>query len=98
MTKQPKPAVDEDRSEALRELFLLELGFRWRLHGCLASAAEVEQLHAGYAIERGYERLIKRLGPVTDQELERTKERLILYGDPRDVLSTRDSLRQILSG
>jgi hypothetical protein len=33
---------------------------------------------------------------VSSRELDRLRERLLLLGDPRDILAARDSLRRLL--
>ncbi|HKN71850.1 MAG TPA: hypothetical protein VJX30_12510 [Terriglobales bacterium] len=49
-----------------------------------------------YALQSGYEQLIRSIGPVAAQDVETLRERLTLAGDARDVLAARDSVRQLL--
>ena len=51
---------------------------------------------ASYALQSGYEDLIRVVGTVTRQDVIACQERLTLAGDTRDVLSARDSVMGLL--
>jgi hypothetical protein len=80
----------------MEELFRLEVTFNALLRSSGVTALDVGQLHASYTIECGYERLIRVLGSVSDEELERVKTCLAGEADPRDVLRARDTIRGFL--
>jgi hypothetical protein len=76
----------------LEQLFALELEFQRRLRAIGAGKAEAAAIHTSYALQTGYERLMRRLGHVQSLEIEWTMEQFTRIGDARDVLATRDSL------
>ena len=80
----------------LERLFRLELEFHRRLRTEAPGTADARALHTSYALQSGYEPLIRAAGAVTARDVERLHERLTLAGDPRDVLATRDSLKRLL--
>jgi hypothetical protein len=47
-------------------------------------------------LQSGYEPLLLILGPVTASYVETLTERLTLAEDARDVLKTRDTVKQLL--
>jgi hypothetical protein len=49
-----------------------------------------------YALQSGYEMLLKRLGRVTVRDIEQMAERLTVTGDGRDVLNARVSVARLL--
>jgi len=54
-------------------------------------------LHTSYALQSGYEPLLRQLGKVPAQDLDQLSARLTMAGDTRDVLAARDGLRQLLN-
>jgi len=80
----------------LEQLFRLEIEF----HRCLRTQApgtgDANSVHASYALQSGYERLLCSLGHVAARDVETLRERLTLAGDARDVLAARDSLKYLL--
>ena len=80
----------------LERLFHLEIEF----HRCLRTQAPgtggASSVHASYALQAGYEQLIRSIGFVAAQDVETLRERLTLAGDARDVLAARDSVKQLL--
>jgi hypothetical protein len=76
----------------LEQLFLLEIEFHRRLRTTASGTADPTALHTSYALQFGYEPLLRQLGRVTHQDIERLAERFMLAGDVRDVLAARDSL------
>jgi hypothetical protein len=80
----------------LETLFRLEIDFHHRLRTQSPGTADASSLHTSYAIQFGYDGLIRSLGSVTVRDLETLKERLTMAGDTRDVLAARDSVRQLL--
>jgi hypothetical protein len=53
-------------------------------------------LGLSYALQSGYEPLLRGNGTVTAEDLARLADRFTLAGDARDVLDARDSLMQLL--
>jgi hypothetical protein len=80
----------------LEQLFALEIEFHRKLRCEAPGTADASSLHTSYALQAGYERLLKRVGRVSDQDIERLSERYTLAGDARDVLGARDSLTRLL--
>jgi len=69
----------------LEKLFRLEIEFHRRLRADAPGTIDVGSLHASYALQTGYEQLLRATGPVTAQAV-----------DVRDLLAARDSLKQLL--
>ncbi len=82
----------------LERLFRLEIEFHRRLRTQAPGAEDIRALHTSYALQSGYEPLIRTVGTVTAQDLDRLQARLVLAGDARDILAARDSLKQLLGG
>jgi hypothetical protein len=80
----------------LERLFRLELEFFRRLRMGASSAADTPGLHTSYALQSGYEALVREVGAVTEADVERLRGRLVLAGDARDVLAACESLKQLL--
>jgi len=80
----------------LEQLFALEVEFHRRLRTEAPGSGDEAAIHTSYALQSGYEPLMKRVGRVTDSDIEALRERLSLAGDARDVLSARDSVMKIL--
>lgn len=81
----------------LEQLFALEIEFHRRLRCDAPDTQDATALHTSYALQSGYEPLLKRLGPVTPRDIDRMGQRLSLAGDPRDVLAAHDSLLTLLN-
>jgi hypothetical protein len=80
----------------LARLFLLEVEYHRRLRTEAPGTADARDLHTSYALQSGYEPLIRAAGAVTAGDIERLHDCLALAGDARDVLAARDSLKQLL--
>lgn len=80
----------------LEQLFRLEIELHHRLRTQAPGTGDASSVHASYALQSGYDRLLRSLGPVADRDVETLRERLTLAGDARDVLAARDSLKQVL--
>ena len=80
----------------LEKLFRLEIEFHRRLRTQVPGTADTRALHTSYALQSGYEPLMRAVGTVTAQDVERLHARLTLAGDARDVLAARDSLEELL--
>ncbi|MGP0064059.1 MAG: hypothetical protein ACLQGP_10740 [Isosphaeraceae bacterium] len=59
-------------------------------------AADPSSLHTSYALQSGYEPLIRVASHATGHDIELIKQRHTLAGDARDLLAARDSLKQLL--
>jgi hypothetical protein len=81
---------------SLDQLFALEIEFHRKLRCEAPGTQDATALHTSYALQAGYERLLRGVGRVTAQDLERTCERHILARDARDVLAARDALTRLL--
>jgi hypothetical protein len=80
----------------LERLFRLEIEFHRRLRTQAPDTVDTRALHTSYALQSGYEPLIRSVGTVAAQDLDRLQGRLALGGDGRDILAARDSLKQLL--
>jgi hypothetical protein len=80
----------------LEQLFRLEIEFHRRLRTDAPVTGDARSLRTSYALQTGYEPLIRSVGPVSADHLDRLYARLILAGDTRDVLAARDSLLDML--
>jgi hypothetical protein len=79
----------------LEMLFRFEIDFHRRLRTQAPGPADAGSLHASYALQFRYESLLGSLGTVTAFDVETLRHRLALASDTRDVLSARDSLKQL---
>jgi hypothetical protein len=80
----------------LEQLLSLEIEFHRKLRTEAPGTADPSALHTSYALQSGYEPLLRRIGRVTAQDIDRLAERYHLAGDARDVLAARDSLTRLL--
>jgi hypothetical protein len=80
----------------LERLFALEVEFHRRLRAQAPSPGDVRALHTSYALQSGYEHLLREVGRVSERDLEAVLERFLLVSDPRDVLAARDAIRGLL--
>ena len=55
-------------------------------------------MHTSYALQAGYEPLLKSIGAVAAADVEALAGRLAPAGDARDVLKARDSIIGLLGG
>jgi hypothetical protein len=74
----------------------LEIEYHRRLRAEALGTADAAALHTSYALQSGYEPLLRSIGRVTTRDIERLAERYTLAGDVRDVLNARDSLARLL--
>jgi hypothetical protein len=79
-----------------QRLYRLEIEFHRRLRTEAPGTADARGLHTSYALQSSYEPLLRAAGAATARDLEHLHDRLTLAGDPRHVLSARDSLKQLL--
>jgi hypothetical protein len=80
----------------LEKLFVLEIAYHARLRGQGRGAMEPPGIRASYALQCGYEALLRSTGHVVALDVERLCERFLERADPRDVFAARDSLVAIL--
>ncbi len=81
----------------LERLFMLEIEYHRRLRCDAPGTSDAGAVHTSYALQAGYESLLRSVGPVTLQDIERLANRLVLSGDARDVLAARDSVARLLN-
>jgi hypothetical protein len=80
----------------LEQLFALELEFHSRMRQVASSAEDGAAVHTSFALQSGYEPLLRAVGRVTIGDVERLAVRYTLTGDVRDVRRARDSLTALL--
>ena len=81
----------------LEQLFGLEVEFHRRLRTEAPGTGDAATIHTSYALQSGYEQLLKRVGgSVTELDVDAVRERLLMAGDERDMLKTRNSVMGIL--
>ncbi len=80
----------------LEMIFRFEIDYHRRLRTQAPGTADAGSLHTSYALQFGYERLIRSIGPVSARDVETVRERLTSAGDTRDILAARDSVKQLL--
>jgi hypothetical protein len=76
----------------LEQLFRLEVEFHRRLRADACGTVDSGSLHTSYAMQNGYEQLIRGVGAVTAQDVVSLAARQAFAGDTRDVLRARDSV------
>jgi hypothetical protein len=80
----------------LEQLFCLEIVFYQRLRTLPPCTANTTGVHTSYALQCGYEQLIRQLGTATASDIEHIRQRLTLTYDTLDLLAARDSLEGLL--
>jgi hypothetical protein len=80
----------------LERLFAPEVVFHRRLRAEATGSGDSRALHTSYALQSGYEQLIRQSGRAAAGDLETLVERFLLAADPRDVLAARDSILKVL--
>jgi hypothetical protein len=80
----------------LERLFTLEVEFHRKLRCEAPGTADPSALHTSYALQSGYEPLLRRVGRKTARDVERMANRFMIANDRRDVLAARDSLNRLL--
>jgi hypothetical protein len=80
----------------LEQLFTLEIEFHRKLRSEAPGTANAAAVHTSYALQSGYEPLLRQTGRVTAADIKRLVDRFIVAGDARDVLKARDSLTRLL--
>ena len=83
--------------EPLERLFRLEIDFHHRLHTLAPDTPDRGSVHTSFAIQCGYEPLIRSLGTVTARDVHTVQQRLLQDNvNVRDILAARDSVNQLL--
>ncbi len=80
----------------LERLFLLEIDYHARLRAYGRTAAEADGIRASYALQCGYEDLIRSAGHVAACDVDALCGRLRQQADVRDVLAARQTVTQLL--
>jgi hypothetical protein len=80
----------------LERLFALEIEFHQRLRSEAPGTHDASALHTSYALQAGYEPLLRRIVGVTIEQIDQEARNLTLTNDPRDVLAARDSIARLL--
>lgn len=77
----------------LERLFALEVEFARLLR--TTGMPEVD-VHTSYALQYRYDAMLRTLGRTTKADVEHLKDRLLMVGDPRDVMRASDSIKRML--
>jgi hypothetical protein len=80
----------------LEKLFRLEIDFHCRLRTLAPHEPDTGGVHTSYALQSGYEPLLRQLGRVTNQDIELLRHRLTPSADARDITAAGDSLKELL--
>jgi hypothetical protein len=80
----------------LDNLYSLEIEFHRRFRMEAINAVEAWSIHTSYALQHGYELLLRTVGTVDSAELAKVKDRMIGMSDPRDVQAAFRSLQQLI--
>ena len=72
--------------------------FRSRFRLEAINAVEAASIHTSYALQNGYEPLLRTVGTVDPVTLSQAKDRMVAVGDPRDVQAAFNSLRHLIAG
>jgi len=81
----------------LEQLFCLEVIYHRKLRALAPGTVDTLGLHTSYALQSGYEPLIRAIGTASIREIDQVLERFVLVGDARDLLAASDSLKHMLS-
>lgn len=81
----------------LDRLFTLEIEFHRLFRAEGVSPLEAASVHTSYALQHGYEPLIRAAGPVDPTDLAQAAERMTAIGDPREVRAACRSLQQFVA-
>jgi hypothetical protein len=80
----------------LERLYRLEIEF-YRLFRVEAiNAMEAASVHTSYALQHGYEPLLRTVGSVESSSLTDTRDQMLGMGDPRDVQAAYHSLQNLV--
>jgi hypothetical protein len=80
----------------LERLLRLEIEYHRLVRTQAQASGDAVSAHTSYALQAGYEILIREVGAVMPNEVESLRERLTLESDTRDLLAARDSVRRLL--
>lgn len=80
----------------LEKLFRLEIDFHRRLRTQVTGTVDAGALHTSYALQCGYDPLIRATGNVSVPDVDRLANRLAPAVDARDLQAARDSLKRLL--
>lgn len=80
----------------LEQLFALEIEFHRRLRSEAPGTQDASALHVSFALQAGYELLLRRIVGATIEQIDQEALNLTLTNEPRDVLAARDSVTRLL--
>ena len=81
----------------LEQLYRLEIEFH-RMYRLVAShPSEASSAHTSYALQHGYEPLLRSVGRVVPAALSESGGRMAAACDPRDAIAAYHSLRQLMA-
>ncbi len=79
----------------LDRLYALEVEFHRQFRSAGMPPADEAGLHTSYALQNGYEALLRSIGLIDPPVLECVKDRMSRCGDPRDVIAAFRSLQRL---
>jgi hypothetical protein len=80
----------------LDRLYHLEVEFHRHFRSEAINAIEAWSIHTSYALQQGYEPLLKTVGTVDVNALKQARERMIGKSDPRDLQAAFHSLQRLI--
>jgi hypothetical protein len=80
----------------LDRLYRLEIEFHRLFRAEGVHAVEAAGIHTSFALQNGYEPLLRTIGIVAPADLAGATERMMGMGDPRDVQAAYHSLRRLI--
>jgi hypothetical protein len=90
------PVPENTPVPPLERLFRLEIEYFRKVRTLAPGAANTTGLHTSYALQCGYDQLLRQLGPAAPRDVEQIRQRLTHASDTRDLLAARDSIKQLL--
>jgi hypothetical protein len=89
------PVEGHPAMRPLQQLFHLEVEFYRKLRSHANTNADEGDLHTSYALQCGYEELLRAAWRVTPLDIDRLKSNLLPTSDPRDLLAARNAVKQL---
>jgi hypothetical protein len=80
----------------LERLYSLEIEFYRLFRAEAINSMEAAAVHTSYALQHGYEPLLRTVGTVDSSALTNTRDRMMRMGDPRDVQAAYRSLENLI--
>jgi hypothetical protein len=91
------PGPGKRTTSVLDRLYSLEIEFHRLFRAEAINAVEAAGVPISYALQQGYEPLLRTIGAVDSSELAKARERMMGMSDPRDVQAAFRSLRHLVA-